>query len=64
MAQTSNYSAQDEAVEFFKNRKDILDATIKKKENDNDIKDEIEKQFKEQAEFLSNLIKNKEKAAQ
>lgn len=64
MAQTSNYSIQDEAVEFFKNRKDILDATIKKKENDNDIKDEIEKQFKEQAKRLQELINNIEKATQ
>lgn len=61
MAQTSNYSAQDEMVEFFKNRKDILDATMKKKENDSDIKDEIEKQLREQAKVLSDLIKNKNK---
>lgn len=33
-------------AEFFKNRKDIEDATMKKKENNND-KDEIENQFKE-----------------
>ena len=64
MAQKSNHSIQDEAIEFFKNRKEILDATIKNKENDNDIKDEIEKQFREQAKRLQNLINNKEKAAQ
>ena len=63
MAKTSNYSAQDEMIEFFKNRKDILNATINKKEN-NDIKNEIEKQFKEQAKRLQELINNKGKATQ
>ena len=59
MPNVSNYSAQDEMVKFFKNRKDIEDATMKKKENNNDNKDEIEKQFKEQVEILSKSIKNK-----
>lgn len=59
MPKVSNYSAQDEAVEFFKNKKDILNITINEKENNNDIKNKIEEKFKKQTKILSGLIKNK-----
>lgn len=50
--------------EFIENRQDILDATMKKKENYiNDIGN-IEEQLRKQVEIYSQLIKNKEKAAQ
>ena len=50
--------------EFIKNRKDILDATIKKKENDSDNKDEIEKQLRCEVKRLQEFINNREKTAQ
>lgn len=46
-------------AEFIENIEHMLDATMKKKENDNDDKDEIEKQLREQAKRLQELKKNK-----